>query len=103
MAILSKVHKQRDFESQNSPQLIFTNVCGSHSNFLSCKFFIKPNSPDIFALCETNLEDPIDSSNFSKRSYFPLIGKDSLTYMHGIVVYVKDGLPSCMGRIHRKP
>ena len=25
--------------------------------------------------------------------YFPLIRKDSTTHMHGLVVYVKEGLP----------
>ena len=27
------------------------------------------------------------------RGYFPLIGKDSTTHMHGLAVYVKVGLP----------
>ena len=31
------------------------------------------NSPDILALIETNLEDSIDSGNFSVRVYLPLI------------------------------
>ena len=31
------------------------------------------NSPDILALCETNLDDFIDSGNFSVRGYLPLI------------------------------
>ena len=45
------------------------------------------------ALCETNLDDPIDSGNFSVRGYLPLIRKDSTTHMHGLTVYVKEGLP----------
>ena len=51
------------------------------------------NSPDILALCETNLDDSIDSGNFSVRGYLPLIRKDSITHMHGLAVYVKEGLP----------
>ena len=45
------------------------------------------------ALCETNLDGSIDSGNFSVRGYLPLIRKDSSTHMHGLTVYVKEGLP----------
>ena len=44
-------------------------------------------------LCETNLDDSIDSGNFCVRDYLPLIRKDSSTHMHGLAVYVKEGLP----------
>ena len=27
------------------------------------------------------------------RGYFPLICKDSITHMHGLAVYVREGLP----------
>ena len=37
--------------------------------------------------------DSIDSGNFSVRGYLPLIRKDSSTHMHGLAVYVKEGLP----------
>ena len=47
----------------------------------------------ILALCETNLDDSTDSGNFSVRGYLPLIQKDSSTHMHGLAVYVKEGLP----------
>ena len=49
--------------------------------------------PDIFALCETKLDDSIDSGNFSVSGYLPLIRKDSTTHMQGFAVYVKEGLP----------
>ena len=39
------------------------------------------------------LDDSIDSGNFSVRGYLPLIRKDSITHMHGLAVYVKEGLP----------
>ena len=61
-------------------------------NFVDCESFLESNSPDILALCETNLDDSIDSGNFSVRGYLPLIRKDSGTYMHGLAVYVKEGL-----------
>ena len=31
--------------------------------------------------------------NFSVRGCLPLIGKDFITHMHGLAVYVKEGLP----------
>ena len=37
--------------------------------------------------------DSIGSGNFSVRGYLPLIRKDSSTHMHGLAVYVKEGLP----------
>ena len=46
-----------------------------------------------FLLSETNLDDSIDSCNFSVRGYLPLIRKDYSTHMHGLEIYVKDGLP----------
>ena len=48
------------------------------------------NSPDILALFETNLDDSVDSGNFSVRGYHPLIRKDSITHIHG---HVKGGFP----------
>ena len=48
---------------------------------------------DILSLCETNLNDSIDSSNFSVRGYLSLIRKDSSTHMQGLTVYVKERLP----------
>ena len=45
------------------------------------------------ALKETNLDDSIESGNFSERGYLPLIRKDSSTHMHGLAVYVMEGLP----------
>ena len=93
MAILSKVCKPDNFESHNSLKLSFTNIRGLRSNFVDCESFLESNSPDILALCETNLDDSIDSGNFSVRGYLPLIRKDSNTHMHGLAVYVKEGLP----------
>ena len=93
MAILSKACKPDNFESHNSLKLSFTNIRGLRSNFVDCESFLESNSPDILALCETNLDDSIDSGNFSVRGYLPLIRKDSSTHMHGLAVYVKEGLP----------
>ena len=93
MAILSKACKPDNFESHNSLKLSFMNIWGLSSNFVDREFFLESNSPDILALCETNLNGSFDSDNFSVRGYHPLIWKDSSTYMHGVAVYVKEGLP----------
>ena len=93
MAILSKACKPDNFESQNSLKLSFTNILGLCSNFFDCQSFLESNSPDILALCETKLDDSIDSGNFSVRGCLPLMQKDSSTHIHGLAVYVKEGLP----------
>ena len=93
MAILSKACKPDNLELHNSLKLSFTNIRGLHSNFVDCESFLESNSPDILALCETNLDDSIGSGNFFVRGYLPLIQKDSSTHMHGLAVYVKEGLP----------
>ena len=92
MAILSKACKPDHFESRNSLKLSFTNIRVLHSNFVDCKSALESNSPDIPALCETSLDDSINSGNFSVRGYLPLIPKDSSTHTHGLTVYVKEGL-----------
>ena len=93
MIILSKACKPNNFESHNSLKLSFTNIQGLCSNFVDCESFLESNSPDILALCETNLDDSIDSGNFFVRGYLPLIWKGSSTHMHGLTVYMKEGLP----------
>ena len=93
MAILLKVCKPDNFESHGSLKLSFTNIRRLCSNFVDCESFLESNSPDILALCETNLDYLIDSGNFCVRGYLPLIRKDSSTHMHGLAVYVKEGLP----------
>ena len=62
-------------------------------NCFDCASFLESNSPDFLALCETNLDDSIDSGNFPVRGYLSLIQKDSGTHMHNLAVYVKIGLP----------
>ena len=92
MAILSKACKPDNFELRNSLNFNFTNIWGLCSNFVDCESFLESNSPDILALRETNLHDSIDSGNLSERGYLPLIQKESIIHMHGLAVYVKEGL-----------
>ena len=93
MAILSKGCKPDNFESHNSLKLSFTNICGLPSKFVECKSFLESNFPDILALSETNLNDSIDSGNFSVRGYLLLIWKDYISHRYGLAVYAKEGLP----------
>ena len=81
-----------NFELHNSLKLSFPNIQGLCPNFVDCESFLESNSPDILAVCETNLDNSIDSGNFSVRGYLPLIQKDSSTHMHGLAV-VKEGIP----------
>ena len=65
MARLSKECTPDNFESHNSLKLSFANIWGVSSNFVNSESFLESNSPDILAICETNLDDSIDSGNFS--------------------------------------
>ena len=93
MAILSKACKLDNFGLHNSLKLSFTNIRDLRSNFVYCESFLESNSPDILALCDTNLDDLVDSGNLSVRGYLPLIQKDSSTHMHSLRVYLKESLP----------
>ena len=93
MTILSKGYKPYKLESHNSLKLSFINIWGLCFNSIECESFFESKSLDILPICETNLNDSIDSGSFSVRGYLPLIRKDSVTCMHGLPVYVKEGLP----------
>ena len=80
MALLSEACKPNNFESHKSLKLSFTNIQGLRSQFVDCGSFLESNSPDILALCETNLDGSIDSDNFFVTGYLPLIRKDSSTH-----------------------
>ena len=73
MAILSKASKPDVFESHNSLKLSFTNIQDLRSIFVDCKSFLESNSPNILSLCETNLDESIDSGDFLVRDFLPLI------------------------------
>ena len=79
--------------NRTSLKLNFANIRGLHSNFVDCESLLESNTPDIRALCETKLNDSIESLDFSVRGYLPLMQKVSTTDMHGLAVYVKEGLP----------
>ena len=89
MAILSKVYVLDNFKSQNSLKLSFTNIRGFPSSFVGCESVLESNFPDIFALCETNVEDSINSINFSLRGYFPLTQTDYYSYTWSCSLCIK--------------
>ena len=93
MAILSKGCKPDNFESHTFLKLSFINIQGLCLNFVECVSFLESNCSDILALCDTNLDESNDSDNFSVRGYLFLIWKDSITHIHGLAVYLKEGLP----------
>ena len=75
-------------------KLTLTNNQVFRSNFVECEFFLELlNSLDILASCETNMEDSIDSGNFYVKGYLFPTRKNYVTHMHGLAVYVKEGLP----------
>ena len=77
MAILSKACKPHNFQLHNSLKLGFTIFEVFIQILLIVNLSLNQTSPDILALCETNLDDSIESVNFSMRGYLPFIRKDS--------------------------
>ena len=75
MTILSKGCRTDNFKLYNSLKLNLTYTRGLRSNFVKCESFLESNSHDILALCETNLDDSVDSGKLSVRGYLPLIQK----------------------------
>ena len=92
MTILSEGSKSDNVESHNSLRFSFTNIRDLRSNFIDCESFFESNSPDVLALCKTNLDGSIDFGNFPVRGYLPLIRKDSTTHVPCLAVYMKEGL-----------
>ena len=82
-----------DFEPHNSLKFSFTNVGDLRANFVESESFLESNSSEITALCETNLDDSVDSGDFSVKGYLRLFRKDSVTNMHGLAGYVKEAFP----------
>ena len=90
MAILSKASKPNNFQLHNFLKLSFTNIQGLRSNLVDCESLLESNSLVILALCETK---PGWLNWFWQFLCQKLTWKDSSTHMHGLAVYVKEGLP----------
>ena len=65
MDILSKGCKPYNFELHNSLKLSLMHIGRISSNFVEYESFLESNSPAVFALHDTNLDDSI--------VYLPLI------------------------------
>ena len=78
MAMLSKVvRKLKNFSSRNSLKLSSSNI---RSNFFGCESLLQSDSPNTFDLCEINLKDSIDFSNFSVRGHLAIFQRDRYSY-----------------------
>ena len=93
MAIILRFTKPVSPKSHTSLKVSYTNSRGFCSNLLHCESCLETNLSDILALCETNLEDTVDSNSFIVKGYLSLIRKDSSVHVHCLVVFVKEGLP----------
>ena len=93
MVILSKGCKPDNFNFDKSLKLNSANIQGRRSNFVECEFFLKLS----WHCC--SMWDKLGWLKwfwqfFCKGiGYLPLIWKDSISPMHGLAVYVKEGLP----------
>ena len=102
MAILSKRFKPGNFELHNSLKLSFVNIWGLCSNFVDCESFRGSNSLEILALYETNVDDSVDSGNFSVSGYF-LFNLKGFYYSYMWPRSLCEERTSfCMGLISRK-
>ena len=94
MAILSKGCKPDNLKLYNSLKLSFMNTWAFVGILFIVSLYLNQTLlKDILVLCNTNLDNLIDSGNFSVRGYLPLIWRDSTTHMHGLAVFVKEELP----------
>ena len=89
MAKLSKARKPDNFESHKLALPIF-EVFVRISLDVNLSFNIALLTFLLYV--KTDLDDSIDYGNFSLRDYLLLIRKDSVTYIHGLTVCVKDVL-----------
>ena len=72
------------------------SACKPDNIWRLCSNFVNVSFNQIllkFLLCVRQMDDSIDSGNFSVRGYLPLIWKDSSTHMHGLAVNIKEELP----------
>ena len=77
-----------------APLNISSNIRGFCTSYIHIQSFLTNNSPDILAICETNLNSNIDTkTEFLNPGYLPLLRKDSETHMHSLGVYIQDNLP----------
>ena len=89
----TKKHKKPS-SSPSSLNLSFTNIRGLRSNFSFVESYLLQSSPDLIALCETNLSSAVSSCGYLVDGYLPLIRKDSNSHMLGLGIYIHKNSPS---------
>ena len=84
--------------------ICYSNVRGLRTNFPEVQTFLSNKSPDILALCETGLNESIPDCEFDVPGFSRLISKhDHLNrHMHGLGVYIKEGLPCARETSHEE-
>ena len=87
MAILSKRRKPDNFKPHNSVKVSLTNILGLRSNFVECELSLT----FWLYIRKTWMTQLILAISLWGFIFF-LIQEDSITHMHGLVVYVKEGL-----------
>ena len=78
--------------SHNSLKLSFMNIQCLHSNFVDCESFLESSSLDILALCEKDLDESIDSGNFSVRGYNSVLNNSVLNKGKSAILPLFNGL-----------
>ena len=73
--------------------ICFTNIRGLRGNFDSVESFIAENGPDVLALCETNLNPEISSSDFGLGVICLSSVRIPQGTCTGLAVYIRSSLP----------
>ena len=102
MARSSKGCKPGNFKSHYSVKRSLRNTGCLHLNFVECESLLELNSPESLAICERNLDNSIDFSNFPVRDYLPIIGMDFITHLHCLAIDVNKGVSFYSRLISRK-
>ena len=89
------IKHKKPSSSPSSLYLSFTNIRGLRSNFSSVESYLLQSSPDLLALCETNLSSAVSSCDLSVDGYLLLVHKDSNSHMLGLGIYICKNSPIC--------
>ena len=105
MSSNQNLHQPRSNRNRANPRpldISYSNIRGLRTNFAAVQSFLSTKSPDILALCETELDESISDREFDVPGFStPATKHDHLNrHMHGLGVYIKDGLPCARDTSH---
>ena len=103
---INSVRSNHQNRANTSFNIAYTNIRGLRSKFHQVESFLSNrNSPDMFCLCETNLDPSFPDTDFNIPGYSTLITKhDTLgRHMHGLGVYIKQGIPCARDKTYEDP